>query len=425
MLKKDINKYNTAQPSGRPMGRTDGETARAAGGTAHAVLTMFGKLLKTVLCICIITGCLVGLSVAAVIWSYHGVEMNASLASFKLKESSFMYVTDSLHIDSVDNAEWTQRLRYNAEEIRTRVDFTQIPDIMKEAMIAIEDKRFYEHHGVDWKRTLGAVYGMATGNDTAGGSTITQQLIKNLTGENQVSVMRKVKEIFMALNLEKKYTKDEILEAYLNLVNYGNGYYGVEAAAKGYFGKDIWDCNIAECATIAATTQNPAALCVFYHPEANRKRRELVISEMYDQGRITRAEYDEAMEQSANLKLRGVDFEMDDEEEETDTQNVSTEVWNWYEEEVFNDTVDLLMQYANLDRDMAIDLIYNGGLKIYSAEYVPMQEAFENYLKNNWQEFTSDNGIWSGVCLMEYDGRILCVNTNQAVSYTHLTLPTT
>ena len=167
MLKKDINKYNTAQPSGRPMGRTDGETARAAGGTAHAVLTMFGKLLKTVLCICIITGCLVGLSVAAVIWSYHGVEMNASLASFKLKESSFMYVTDSLHIDSVDNAEWTQRLRYNAEEIRTRVDFTQIPDIMKEAMISIEDKRFYEHHGVDWKRTLGAVYGMATGNDTA------------------------------------------------------------------------------------------------------------------------------------------------------------------------------------------------------------------------------------------------------------------
>ena len=414
MLKKDINKYNTAQPSGRPMSRTDGETARAAGGTAHAVLTMFGKLLKTVLCICIITGCLVGLSVAAVIWSYHDVEMNASLASFKLKESSFMYVTDSLHIDSVDNAEWTQRLRYNAEEIRTRVDFTQIPDIMKEAMISIEDKRFYEHHGVDWKRTLGAVYGMATGNDTAGGSTITQQLIKNLTGENQVSVMRKVKEIFMALNLEKKYTKDEILEAYLNLVNYGNGYYGVEAAAKGYFGKDIWDCNIAECATIAATTQNPAALCVFYHPEANRKRRELVISEMYDQGRITRAEYDEAMEQSANLKLRGVDFEMDDEEEETDTQSVSTEVWNWYEEEVFNDTVDLLMQYANLDRDMAIDLIYNGGLKIYSAEYVPMQEAFENYLKNNWQEFTSDSGIWSGVCLMEYDGRILCVNTNQA-----------
>ena len=233
MLKKDINKYNTAQPSGRPMGRTDGETARAAGGTAHAVLTMFGKLIKTVLCICIITGCLVGLSVAAVIWSYHGVEMNASLASFKLKESSFMYVTDSLHIDGVDNAEWTQRLRYNAEEIRTRVDFTQIPDIMKEAMISIEDKRFYEHHGVDWKRTLGAVYGMATGNDTAGGSTITQQLIKNLTGENQVSVMRKVKEIFMALNLEKKYTKDEILEAYLNLVNYGNGYYGVEAAAKG------------------------------------------------------------------------------------------------------------------------------------------------------------------------------------------------
>ena len=168
---------------------------------------------------------------------------------------------------------------------------------------------------------------MATGNDTAGGSTITQQLIKNLTGENQVSVMRKVKEIFMALNLEKKYTKDEILEAYLNLVNYGNGYYGVEAAAKGYFGKDIWDCNIAECANHCRDDAKPGRAVRVLPPGGEPQARELVISEMYDQGRITRAEYDEAMEQSANLKLRGVDFEMDDEEEETDTQSVSTEVW--------------------------------------------------------------------------------------------------
>lgn len=112
---------------------------------------------------------------------------------------------------------------------------------------------------------------MATGNDTAGGSTITQQLIKNLTGENQVSVMRKVKEIFMALNLEKKYTKDEILEAYLNLVNYGNGYYGVEAAAKGYFGKDIWDCNIAECATHCRDDAKPRPRCACSTTGGERK----------------------------------------------------------------------------------------------------------------------------------------------------------
>lgn len=416
--KEDINKYNTSQMTGRPMGRTDGEMARSAGATAQTMLSMVWKFVKTILLICIFTGCLVGFSVLSVIWSYHDTKMNASLSSFKLSESSFVYTTDSLHIDSVDTAQWTEHLRYNAEEIRTRVDFTEIPQIMKDAMVAIEDKRFYEHSGVDWRRTFAAVYGLVTGTDTAGGSTITQQLIKNLTQENQVSIIRKVKEIFMALNLEKEYTKDEILEAYLNLVNFGNGYYGVQAAAKGYFGKDIWDCNIAECATIAATTQNPTALCVFYYPENNRKRRETVISEMYDQGLITKAEYDEAMEQSANLKLRGVDFDAElEDEDDTDSGSPSNnDVWNWYDEEVFEDAIDLLMKYANLDRTNAESLLWNGGLKIYSAQYVPLQEGFESLLKNNWQSYTGDSDIWSGVCLMEYDGRVLAVNTNKVDS---------
>ena len=418
--KQDINKYNTTQMTGRPMGRTDGEMARSAGATAQTVLSMFGKFIKTFLLICIVTGCLVGFSVLSVIWSYHDTKLTASLSSFKLNESSFVYVTDALHIDSVDTAEWTEHMRYNGTEIRTRVDFTQIPQIMKDAMVAIEDKRFYQHNGVDWYRTLGAVYGLITGTDSAGGSTITQQLIKNLTGENQVSITRKIREIFMALNLEKEYTKDEILEAYLNVVNFGNGYYGVQAAAQGYFGKDIWDCSIAECATIAATTQNPSALCVFYYPEANKARRDTVIEEMYDQGMITKAEYDQAMEESDNLKLRGIDFDVDETDSEEDSENsdasVQDDVWNWYDEEVFEDAVDLLMEYANVDEDNAIDMLYNSGLKIYSAQNVALQEGFEELLKNNWQEYTYDDDIWSGACLMEYDGRILAVNSNKVDS---------
>ena len=415
--KEDINKYNTTQMTGRPMGRTDGEMARSAGATAQTVLSMFGKFLKTVLFIGIISGGLVGLSVLSVIWSYHDSKLTASLSSFKLNESSYAYVTDSLHIDSVDSAEWTEHMRYNGTEIRTRVDFNQIPQIMKDAMVAIEDKRFYQHNGVDWYRTLGAVYGLVTGSDSAGGSTITQQLIKNLTGENQVSITRKVKEIFMALNLEKEYTKDEILEAYLNLVNYGNGYYGVQAAARGYFGKDIGECSIAECATIAATTQNPAQLCVFYYPEENKERRDTVIEEMYNQGMITKAERDAAFEESDNLKLRGIDFDADpnddaDGEDDGDA-SVQNDVWNWYDEEVFEDAIDILMEYSNVDEDNAIDMIYNSGLKIYTAQYVPLQEGFEELLRNNWRSFTDDNDVWSGACLMEYDGRILAVNSNK------------
>ena len=194
----------------------------------------------------------------------------------------------------------------------------------------------------------------------------------------------------------------------------------MQAAAQGYFGKDIWDCSIAECATIAATTQNPSALCVFYYPEANKARRDTVIEEMYDQGMITKAEYDQAMEESDNLKLRGIDFDVDETDSEEDSENsdasVQDDVWNWYDEEVFEDAVDLLIEYANVDEDNAIDMLYNSGLKIYSAQNVALQEGFEELLKNNWQEYTYDDNIWSGACLMEYDGRILAVNSNKVDS---------
>lgn len=420
--KEDINKYNTTQ-TGRSMSRTDGEMARSAGATTKTVGGMIWRFFKTILLIGIISGCLVMFSVASVIWSFRDSEVAVSLSTFKMSESSMIYVADQLHIDSVDTAKWTEHQKLYDTQIRTRVDFTQIPQIMKDAMVAIEDKRFYEHHGVDWWTTGGAVLNLASGGSGGGGSTITQQLIKNLTGENDVSILRKVKEIFMALNLEKKYTKPQILEAYLNLVDYGNGYYGVQAAAKGYFGKDIWDCNIAECATIAATTQNPSALNVFYYPMNNAERRNTIIDEMYKQEMITKAEYEQAKKDSANLKLRGIDFGPEvgqDEEDEDDENEDKGNVWNWYDEEVFEDAITLLMEYGNLDYNNAEKTIYNGGLKIYSAQYVPLQEGFERLLQNNWQDYTDDDGLWSGACLMEYDGRILAVNSNSATDENEL-----
>ena len=174
--------------------------------------------------------------------------------------------------------------------IRDRVNYEQIPENMKKAMIAIEDKRFEEHDGVDWIRTFGAVTNLFTKGGSYGGSTITQQLIKNLTGDNDVSLTRKVKEIFRALNLEKQYTKDQILEAYLNVVNFGSGCQGVQAAANLYFNKDISECSLAECAAIAGITQNPYQYTPLIFPEENKKRREIVLDEMYNQGKITKEE---------------------------------------------------------------------------------------------------------------------------------------
>ena len=129
---------------------------------------------------------------------------------------------------------------------------------------------FYEHEGVDWYTTAGAVLKLFTGQSGGGGSTITQQLVKNITGKNEVSLLRKAKEIFSALKLEESYTKEEILEAYLNVVNYGGNCNGVEAAAQLYFGKTITDCDLAECACIAGITQNPYKYNPLYYPDNNK-----------------------------------------------------------------------------------------------------------------------------------------------------------
>ena len=159
---------------------------------------------------------------------------------------------------------------------------------MKNAIIAIEDKRFYEHHGVDWIRTTGAMLNFVRGAKSYGGSTLTQQLVKNVTEDNQVNITRKLREIFRAIELEKKYSKDMLLESYLNKVNFGGGSRGVQAAANLYFNKNIQECSLAQCAAIAAITQNPTAYNPLYHPENNKARRETVLKEMIEQEKISK-----------------------------------------------------------------------------------------------------------------------------------------
>ena len=124
--KEDINKYSTAQSTGPVMGRTDGEMARSAGATAGTMISMLLKLLKTIFWVGAISGCLVLFSVLSVVWSFHDTKMPMSLSAFKLKESSMIYVTDQLHIESVDTAQWREHQKLYSTEIRTRVDFTDI-----------------------------------------------------------------------------------------------------------------------------------------------------------------------------------------------------------------------------------------------------------------------------------------------------------
>ena len=362
-------------------------------GTLKASGRIIGKLFLSLFWVCLVVGTIVGITLLSFILSMKDEAINYDLRRLKLNYTTFIYVNGEG--DDPNNPVELQSL-YSGEN-RVWVDFKDIPQNMKDAIVAIEDKRFYEHEGVDWIRTFGAVTSLITGQDSYGGSTITQQLIKNITGDNEVSLTRKVKEIFRALNLEKEYSKDEILEVYLNVVNFGSGCNGVQAAANLYFGKDIQDCNLAECAAIAGITQNPYKFTPLLHPDQNQERQQIVLTAMYDQGFITKEEYEEAYEQSKHMKFVGKKVEDAVED---------IPVWNWYTEMLFEDVKEDLMELYGYSEEMAVDMIYHDGLKIYSAQNTEMQSFAEAYFKDT-ENFPLDSGAQAAFMAMDYDGRIL------------------
>ena len=222
-----------------------------------------------------------------------------NLDDFKLDMTSFLY-----YVDADGQIQPLQQIYSDTK--RQWADLEDMPEALIQATVAIEDKRFYEHQGVDWFTTVKACAGMFFGGGTAGGSSLTQQLIKNLTGENSFTVQRKVMEIFRAVCVEKTATKDEIIELYLNTVYFGNGYNGVRSAAEFYFGKELELLTTAECASLISITNNPSIFDPYRKAfeeggktgaERNRERQVIVLKEMCNQGWITKEAYDIAVAQ--------------------------------------------------------------------------------------------------------------------------------
>lgn len=380
MRKTDISKYTDE----------NNESSHVSAATvAKRTLSVIGKFLMTGLFVMIITGIVIGMSVLFYIIDISNEPLNIDLHKIKLDLTSYIYVQN-------DNGEWEEYQQLYSSENRVWVDYQDINKNMINAIVAIEDKRFWDHNGVDWYRTAGAVFSLATGKSNFGGSTLTQQLIKNITEDNEVSITRKLREIFRALKMEKEYTKDEIIEAYLNVVNFGSGCRGVQAAANLYFNKDIQDCTIAECAAIAGITQNPYAYDPLSYPENNKERREIVIQAMYDQEKITEEEYNEAMKESENMKFIGYVMEEDDDDRSD---------WNWYIDRVFRDVVQDLQDEFNIGTDYAEDKIYKEGLKIYCAMDKKAQEIAEKKVRE-W-ETPTDTSLQVGYMMMDYNGRVL------------------
>ena len=347
-MSRDNNKLEKAE-----------KAAKAAGGAVGGALSLALKIILTAILILLTTMLLFVCIFAFYVKTTLVDELDVSLDDFSLSESSTVY-------DAGGNVLAT----LSGGENRIWVDYEDIPKDLEHALVAIEDKRFYTHKGVDWYRTVGAVFNMFLSmDDTFGGSTITQQLIKNLTGENEVTVQRKLVEIFRALEFEKKYDKEEIIEWYLNAVYFGEGCNGIYTAAQTYFGKEPSELTLAECASIVGIVNLPTYYSPYYSVENNKERQRTVLREMYEQGYIDYDEYTEAVNEEL-VFVRG---------ENTAPEQ---EIYPYYVEAVIDDVLADLMEVRGVNYETAQRLLYNGGYQIHTCCDARIQGIVDAYYEN-------------------------------------------
>lgn len=333
--------------------------------------------------------------------------VNLEEAKANQNQTSFIYAYDA-------QGNEVELARLHGEEDRVWVDLDDMSPYMKEAFIALEDTRFLEHKGVDWIRTIGVL--VVPDNFGDGGSTITQQLIKNITNQRAVTTVRKFNEILSALNLEVHYNKDTIIEAYLNTLYLGSGCYGVKTASQKYFGKDVSELNAAECAVIASITKAPTDNNPLLNPEKNRERQLYCLKMMYtEKGFLSEEEYNEA----CNYEL--IFTNSDKYVPKVDENAVKDE-----DEEVINSFyVDYVRQCVQRDlmeeygysKQQASDKLLYGGLKIYAAVDLDIQEKLEYIYVNrkNFPDLVSKQEPYDGelvqsaMTIMDYNGRIVAI----------------
>ncbi len=275
--------------------------------------------------------------------------------------------------------------------------FGELPDNLINAFIAIEDKRFYEHRGIDILRSGKAVVSYVWGDGGFGGSTITQQLVKNITGRNEITVDRKLSEAFSALRLEQDLDKSEILEQYLNVINLSEGCRGVGAAAELFYSKQVKDLTLSESATIAAITNNPSLYNPIKHPENNIKRRNIVLECMYEQNYITKDEYEDAVSQPITLDL---------------SVDADRRINSWYIDMVTEDVINDLCAKFGLTTSSASLMLYRGGFKIYTAMDAEIQKTVEGYYSDEYNFPIDDQGNMAQSAMIvidPYTGDILGV----------------
>lgn len=300
--------------------------------------------------------------------------------------------------------------RLHGSENRISCALDDVSEYVVKGFICLEDKRFYEHSGVDWIRTCGSIVYDLMGKELQGGSTITQQLIKNLTGDNKRTIIRKYREIKNALSLEKHFEKEDILEAYLNTIYLDMGCYGIKTGAEYYFGKDPGDLTLMESAILVAITNAPRKYNPIINYDNNRARATECLRCMLEQGKISQADYDAALKEE--IVFRGYLSAEDNETDAEQPEETAATYQSYYTDFIINNVIKDLMSKYGYTSDEAWQKVYYGGLRIYSAVDMKIQGEMEDVYYNRitfpYEEDTEENpAIQSAMTIMNYQGRVV------------------
>ena len=333
-------------------------SGKRAGGVRH-IFAVIGKIVGTILLTAFLTALIFACLFAVYVKNDLSEQAQWASDSFSMEQTSVIYYEDP------DTGKYEVLQAIYGGSNSTFVEYDDIPKNLINACIAIEDKRFEKHQGVDWVTTMRACFKMFLGKSEAGGSTITQQFIKNATGEREVTVRRKLVEIYRALEFEKTHTKPQIMELYLNIIPLGENCRGVQSASRVYFGKDVKDLTLAECASLIGITNNPSRDDPYISAENNKERQEIILSEMLKQGYINQAQYDEAVAQE--LVFTNASRE----------KKKSDDNYSWFVDQVINDVVNDLCDKTGYEYDIVYTMVKTGGYQIYSTVNPDVQAAVD------------------------------------------------
>ncbi len=384
------------------------------------IARIFGTFVLSCFMIVIITGSIFATALTIYILNFADTTTTVSLEEEQTVVSNvsrFLYENPDYDEEDPDSEEYL--LYYgikNPQRKAAWVDLDKVPQHVRDAFVYTEDKRFYTHDGIDFARTIMAILKTLLTPEQQGGSTITQQTIKNITDDNDdrgvKGMERKIREIFRAINVEKVYTKDDILEAYLNVVEFGTSQkeiIGVQAAANYYFKKDVSKLNYAQAASLAAMLKAPASLNPLEHPHKNRERLDYSLEQMLENGAISDDEFEKAQKQADKLKVYGdPDFTTVKEENDIpDEQGVTS----WFLDAAMNQAVQIIADEKGIDNDEAEERLRQGGFDVYTTVDIEMQEKIEKEMRDNsnFQAWSfGDDELRSGFVVVDYTGEVKC-----------------